>query len=244
MLDCTLSNDIQIAEGTFDDYKELAKYHYRNVKIGPFTNIFVLKPRQKSYLNASIIGVIVYSMPNPNLELRNIATDNFFTGLVRKTQLALINKSIRRISRLVIDPRFRGLGLATRLVHETMPLVNVPIIEASAVMSTVNPFFEKAGMTAYTSSQKTSSIRLKEALNIIGIDESLFIDPLTVHQKIEFLTLKKRNFIEREFHIFLKSFGNKRYTSHSIEQTRFILSRLTERPVYYIWFNQSLVVNR
>jgi hypothetical protein len=240
MPDCTLMKKIHIVEACFEDYKNMAVYHYRDSNLGPWTNIFALKPKQNSFLDAKTVGVIVYSMPNPSLELRNAATNNFFIGLDRSTQLSLLNKTIRRISRLIIEPRFRGLGLACRLVRESMPLVNVPIIEASAVMGSVNPFFEKAGMAAYTAPLKTCCVRLKEALNIIGIDESLFIDPLAVHHKIEMLTIKKQDFIEREFRIFLKSFGNKRYVCHSLERTRFVLSRLTERPVYYIWFNKSI----
>ncbi len=239
MLKCSLSAKTQIVEGCFDDYKELAKYHYRNERTGPFTNLFALKPKQDSFLDMTTIGVIVYSMPNPCLELRNIATGNFFVGLDRKTQITLLNKTVRRISRLIIEPRFRGLGLAAHLVRETMPLVNVPIIEASGVMGMANPFFEKAGMAAYTAPQKTSNIRLREALNIIGIDESMLIDSVRVHRDIELLSSEKRQFIEKEFSIFLKSFGNKRYCSPSLKRTRFVLGRLTERPIYYIWFRKE-----
>ncbi len=239
MLKCSLSKQMRIAKGTFSDYKELSKYHYRNAKTGPLTNIFVLKPKEKSSLDAKTIGVIVYSMPNPCLELRNIATGNFFTGLDRKIQISLLNKTVRRISRIIIEPRFRGLGLAAQLVRETMPLVNVPIIEASGVMGMANPFFEKAGMTAYIAPPKTSCIRMIEAFDAIGIVDSMLINPLEVHRDIEFLTRKKRQFIEKEFRIFLKSFSNKRYCSPSLERTEFVLSRLTERPMYYIWFRDS-----
>ena len=240
MLSCTLSRKIQIAEGCYDDYKELSRYHYRDEKTGPFTNIFTIKPKQYSYLDVKTIGVIVYSMPNPSLELRNIATNNFFTGLDRSTQIALLNKTVRRISRLIIEPRFRGLGLASHLVRETMPRLNIPIIEASGIMGMVNPFFERAGMASYKAPLKTSAARLTEALNSVAIDESLFIDPQQVHQKIESLPVKEREFIEREFRVFLKSFGNKRYSVTSPRQTRFVLTRLTERPIYYIWFNHSI----
>ncbi|MBN2588478.1 MAG: hypothetical protein JXA96_01345 [Sedimentisphaerales bacterium] len=239
MLKCSLAGKIKITEGTFSDYKELSKYHYRNERIGPFSNIFALKPQETSCLDVSIIGVIVYSMPNPCLELRNIATGNFFVGLDRKTQISLLNKTVRRISRIIIEPRFRGLGLASHLVRKTMPLVNVPIIEASGVMGVANPFFEKAGMAAYKASPKTSCIRMIEAFEAVGIVDSMLINPMEVHSDIESLDTQRRHFIENEFRIFLKSFGNKRYCSHSLERTQFVLTRLTERPIYYIWFNSN-----
>jgi hypothetical protein len=240
MLICSLTRNIKIVEGCFGDYKELASYHYRDAGPGLFTKIFALKPGHETFFKIKTIGVIVYSMPNPSLELRNIATNNFFAGLDRNTQITLLNKTVRRISRVIIEPRFRGLGLASRLVRETMPWLNVPIIEASGVMGMVNPFFEKAGMTAYSAPLKTSAARLIEALNLVGIEEPLFIEPLRVHQEIESLAIKKQKFIEREFRVFLKSFGNKRYCKLSAERIRFVLTRLTERPVYYIWFNKSV----
>ena len=243
MLKCSLSTKVQIVEGGFNDYKKLSKYHYRNERTGPLTNIFILKPKYDSCMKVNTIGVIVYSMPNPCLELRNIATNNFFVGLDRKTQISLLNKSVRRICRLIIEPRFRGLGLASYLVRKTMPLVKIPIIEASGVMCKVNPFLKKAGMTEYHAPPKISNIRMIEAFKTIGIDESSLIDPAKVHSNIKLISLDKQIFIEKEFRLFLKSFGNKRYTSHSLERTKFILTRLTERPNYYIWFNQSLVNN-
>jgi hypothetical protein len=188
---CTLLKKIHIVEGCYEDYKNLAVYHYRDAKPGPWTNIFALKPKPKTFFDVKTIGVIVYSMPNPSLELRNAATNNFFTGLDRSTQLSLLNKNIRRISRLVIEPRFRGLGLAAMLVRKTMPMLNIPIIEASGIMGKVNPFLEKAGMTSYEAQQKTGNVRLKEALNSVGITESLLIDPAVVLRKIEKLILKK-----------------------------------------------------
>ncbi len=45
-----------------------------------------------------------------------------------------------------MDPKYRTIGLCARLVRETLPLVGLPYIEAIAVMSRYNPFFEKAGM--------------------------------------------------------------------------------------------------
>jgi len=172
--------------------------------------------------------------------LRNIATGHIFAGLDRSTQLALINTNIRRISRVIIDPRFRGLGLACRLVRETMPLVNVPIVEALAVMGLVNPFFEKAGMKAYKAKPSAASVQFVEALSIIGIEQAGLIDPLLVQQKLDRLGDCKARFIEHQIRHFLKSHGRRRDMPPGLERTRYIVTKLTARPVYYIWFNPKL----
>ena len=126
---CSVTKKMQIVRSGLDDYKKLARYHYRDSRLTAYAAVFAMRSGSET------IGVIVYTMPSAALELRNIATGNAFVGLGRATQLSLINKNIRCIGRVIIEPRFRGLGLAGRLVRETMPQVNVPIVEALAVMA-------------------------------------------------------------------------------------------------------------
>jgi len=237
MKKCSVCRKLQIVLGCLDDYKQLAHYHYRSNKLGPFERIFALKPAPTVGLRQQAVGVIVYSMPSPGLELRNAATDNFFVGFDRSTQLALINKNIRCISRVIIEPRFRGLGLASRLVRQTMPKMNVPIIEAMAVMGLVNPFFEKAGMKALTAEMPARCVQLIEAFSMVGIEDPDLIDTEKVQQKLARLPNHQSEFIEREINCFLQSYGSHRNDQFSMERTRYILSKLTARPVYYIWFN-------
>ena len=240
MKQCSVCRKIKIIPGNFDDYRQLAHYHYRESRPGPFKKIFVLRNESAGPARNKTIGVIVYSMPSPRLELRGTATDNFFSGFDRNTQLELINKNIRCISRLIIEPRFRGLGLAKRLVQQTMPKMNVPIIEAVAVMGQINPFFEKAGMRPFTSKPSQRFAQFIEALSIIGIEGKDLIEPQKVQRRLSQLNGEKNEFMEREIKLFLKSYGRRRNMPPGLERTRFILSRLNARPVYYIWFNESI----
>jgi len=73
----------------------------------------------------------------------------------------LINEEIARISRVVIHPKFRGIGLGSFLVRETMPKVNAKVVEALAVMARYNPFFEKAGMLKVDYRRDDTSIEKK-----------------------------------------------------------------------------------
>ncbi|MFB0553500.1 MAG: hypothetical protein ACETWQ_09320 [Phycisphaerae bacterium] len=240
MKECSVCRKLRVVPGCFDDYKQLAHYHYRDSRLGPFERIFALKP-VGGMLNTKAVGVIVYSMPVPGLELRNVATDNFFVGFDRSTQLALINKNIRCISRVIIEPRFRGLGLASRLVRQTMPKMDVPIIEAMAVMGLVNPFFEKAGMRAYTAKMPARCVQLTEAFSMVGIEDPELIDQEKVQRKLAGLSDDQAEFIERQINSFLHSYGCRRRNMQTgPKRMRYILSKLTARPVYYIWFNETI----
>ncbi len=238
MQSCSVIRKLQIVRGCLDDYKKLARFHYRDSRPGAYTAIFIIRPDKG--ISKEPVGVIVYAMPSAGAELRNVATDGLFAGFDNRTRLGLINKNIRCISRVVIEPRFRGLGLASRLVCETMPKMDVPIIEAMAVMGMVNPFFEKAGMKAYAANMPVRCIQLVEAFSKVGIEEEELIDAEMVQRKIESLKQAEREFIESEIGHFLQSYGERRYEKAGLERTGFVLSKLTFRPVYYIWFNEKM----
>ena len=252
MRSCSICKEIEVTPGRLSDYKKLACYHYREAPgagLGPFAAIYVLRltGRLKWRADTDCAGVVVYKMPDPNVELRSAATAGLFAGLDRDAQLALVNSNIRRIARVVVDPMFRGLGLASRIVRETMPLMNVPIIEALAVMGLVNPFFEKAGMQAYAARMPVRSVRIIEALSSVGIEDRSpawgpwgLINPRKVQDAIDRLSEDAGKFIEREIGLFLQSYGSRRRMSPGFDRTKYILSKLTDRPAYYIWFNPNM----
>jgi len=227
---------MQIVRGDIDDYEGLERFHYRESRLGPYAAIFALRGNGTGVKS---VGVIVYTMPSARLELRKIATGNIFAGFDKRTVLGLINKNIRCIGRVIIEPRFRGLGLASRLVCETMARMDVPIVEAMAVMGTVNPFFERAGMKAYRGKRPVRCARLLEALSLVGIEKEELIDTEIVQGKLGKLKGDESEFIEDEIRKFLDKYGRRRYMQAGLERTRFVLSKLTSRPVYYIWMNEN-----
>ncbi len=236
---CTVTEYLEIVPAGRAEYDQLARFHYRSRLDSPYAAVYALKethPVRRRFMD--VVGVIVYTMPAPSLELRNFATGGFFTGLGdRRMHLQLVNANIRCISRVIIAPRYRSLGLAQLLVRRTMPRLNVAVIEAMAVMGERNPFFKKAGMTAYRAKPADRNIRIIEALGIVGIDENLFIDPQALQRKLNKLSKAECAFIEREMMSFLQAYGKRKHMAGGIERTRFVLSKITARPVYYIWFN-------
>jgi hypothetical protein len=244
MQTCSLCNTFEIVCGEMADYRRLASYHYRDGRPSGVKAIFALRPRKPlGSLGRKPVGVIVYTMPVPNVELRSAATQNLFKGFDRQTQLAIINMSIRCISRVILEPRLRGIGLATRLVRETMPRMQAPIIEAVGIMPLANPFFEKAGMKAFKPSVRLEQVELAEALSLAGIEDAELLDPQAVQRKLDALSPSGLQFVEIRIQQFLKCHGRRRLMPPGIDRTRFILGKLAERPAYHIWFHPTLEVN-
>src|SRR5699024_2443718 len=58
----------------------------------------------------------------------------------------LISSDTRRISRVVVHPTYRGVGIAQALIRECIRVSDVKI-DTLAAMAKYNPVFERAGMT-------------------------------------------------------------------------------------------------
>lgn len=231
-----MEKNLEITKGCVEDYRRLSAYHYRNCLCGPFAAIYAIKAVRKlaNRLGNVPAGVIVYALPTAALELRNVALGGILTGLDRKSRLGFINANIRTISRVIIEPRFRSLGLATRLVKDTIDMVGVPIIEALAVMGRVNNFFEKAGMTAYEGPLQRRCAQLIEAFDYVGICDNDLIDAEAAQRKMDNLSKDAAEFIDYQIKSFLQCYGKRRDMQAGPERTRFVLGKLTDRPIYYI----------
>jgi hypothetical protein len=244
MRQCSFIKYLEIVPGGFDDYKRLSCFHYRSSRLGPFSNVFSLRPksRRPGFYDDRAVGVIVYTLPSPAVEMRKYATGHFFEGLDRRMRMTVLNKLVRNIGRVIIEPRFRGLGLASLLVRETMGLVGAAIIESMAVMGEVNPFFEKAGMKAYRAAETVRNVRIAEAFSAVGIEEDDLIDAQLLQERIDRLPLNKSRFIDNEIRIFLQAFGKKRNMAGGLERTKFLIGKLTSRPIYYFWQNTKISI--
>ncbi len=235
---CSIEKELEIVPGGMGDYEQLAAYHYRGERPVAVKAVYVLRSRRPlGSLGRRPAGVIVYTMPNPRVELRTVATGGRFAGFDRHTELELLNRSVRCIARVIVEPRLRGIGLAGRLVRETMPWLEVPIVEALGVMPLVNPFLERAGMKAFEPRVPVEHVKLIEALSVVQVRESDLVSPEAVQARLDDLTDVRKVFIERYIAEFLKSHGTRRTMPPGIERTRYILGRLTHRPAYYLWFN-------
>jgi ABC-type lipoprotein export system ATPase subunit/GNAT superfamily N-acetyltransferase len=143
---CSICKDVRINKGSIEDYEKLKRFHYRSKNDKERASLRV-KDCYKLLYGSSLIGVIVYSHSYLNLRPRNIVFGDryvFAPGDLHKARQ--INDEIARISRVVIHPKFRGIGLGELLVRETFSMVNAKVVEVLAVMAKFNPFFEKAGM--------------------------------------------------------------------------------------------------
>ena len=97
--------------------------------------------------HARTVAVAVLSYPVPSCRPR----ERWF-GLTgsRSEKLRFANAHLRTISRVVVHPQFRSLGLSATLVRCLCEHCDTRYVEAIARMGRVVPLFERAGMTRVT----------------------------------------------------------------------------------------------
>ncbi len=139
---CSLLHKIIIEEGTVKDYDVLKQFHYRDSRLMLVRRIY------RARLNNEIVGAIVYGFSYILLRPRSVALPSLMKhGNESMVDVARrVNRSMCRIWRVVVDPKYRGTGIASLLVARTMPLVNLPYVEVLAVMARYSGFFDSAGM--------------------------------------------------------------------------------------------------
>ena len=156
---CSLLKQIRTEQGTIQDYKTLSPFHYRTAKTTAPRKIFTLKRKNQT------IAAIVYSYPPPLC---------FGRSRTWKGNLKELNEQVSTITRVVVHPKYRSIGLGTKLVQETLPLAGTACVETIAVMAKYNPFFEKAGMQKIAQSTPSKYIiQTLEALEHLGFETAL-----------------------------------------------------------------------
>ena len=118
---------VRIEDGTWDDYASLAHHQYRAGR--PATRERVLcAHRRLPNGSTRIAGALVVSRPTLNGAHRQLAWPGRYHGAAgrdeQRAQAARINRELRCISRVVVEPASRGLGIAKRL-GETRPVISV-----------------------------------------------------------------------------------------------------------------------
>jgi len=246
---CSLSKEMYVAEGSREDYEKLARFHYRDAKgLVATQKIFALKRCDET------AGVIVYKYPPATTFGRHIAFG-------RTLSVEEINRSLSLISRVIVHPKYRTIGLGVKLVKGTLPLVGKPYVETVAVMAKYNPFFERAGMEKIAESKPSKHVsEAIEKLHSLGFNPILLSSEKTNMRKLEKMSKRKNEEVKNTLKTLCRrerGYGRRLLKTRNVfpkleeiskvideagleklAKTLRILSFLAQTKVYLIWKNQ------
>jgi len=235
---CSICADVRIEKGSIEDYERLKRFHYRSKNEKELASLR-MKDCYKLLYGSSLIGVIVYSYSYLNLKPRNMVFGDryvFTPGDLHKAQL--INEEIARISRVVIHPKFRGIGLGEFLVKETLPKVNAKVIEVLAVMAKYNPFFEKAGMLKmeYRRDENVADKKIRAFLSECSFDLRLAKSKAYCHSFFSRLNERNRKLLLE----YLREFVQQPFVKIKTVSPDLLSKVFSSEGVYLYWINNSL----
>jgi GNAT superfamily N-acetyltransferase len=223
---CTVAREIQIEAGDYGDWKALAGFHYRAGRVAGVIRIFRARHRGR------LAGVLVEALPLLASAARDAATDHRFAIPDRLLAAALLNDEVRCISRVIVHPVYRSLGLAVRLVRHSLEQAQTSYVEAFAAMGRVHPFFEKAGMTAHERPADEAASRMTAALAHAGLQ------PMDLCAGEKWLGAwngadgEGRAFLTEELRRYC-GFGRRAVSPR--QQVDVARRKLLSQPVYYLW---------
>ncbi|MFN3166027.1 MAG: hypothetical protein ACE37H_03070 [Phycisphaeraceae bacterium] len=239
--------DLSIRAGTRADYLALQQHHYRPGHPMTTMRVFAIDDRTPTagdrLLSRPIvprpIAVLVESLPSLSCRLRDAALGGRYRHLRPGQRSAMLNSELRCVSRVIVDPRFRGLGLAVRLVRHALATATTRYTEALAVMGRVSPFFERAGMTAYERPPLPVDERALAALRYAGFEPRALALPAALAGQIEALPNPTRAVLIRELSRWYRAAGGRGIrTEPALSDTlRAAQQRLLARPIYYLHEN-------
>lgn len=237
-----IPNILEVAKATMADYHALERYHYCPGKMVCPTGLYKIRaryPHSKALPNP--LAVIVYRMPFSQLRARTKPTDGFFNKPEKLgDRLKLLGENVRYIARVIVDPRFRRLGIATKLIKETLSLQGVPLIEAITPIDWTNRMFVKAGFTLYRNPAPVWYRKMMGGIKKIGLEPDFKLLPETLQHRINSLTRAQTKHFNWQIHDFMYHFRHRADMSQGIERTRFILSKIPYPEAYLIWKNPEL----
>ncbi len=235
---CSLMKALRIEKGSIHDYKALREFHYKGQHPGAVRSVY------RALIGDELAGVIVYTAPHPMLRPRNVALP-FLKEMAMKdmgSYLRWINEHIVRIARVIVHPKFRGIGVAVELVRRTLPLEGRPYVETLAVMARYNPFFERAGMIRVAAEPDPEKRRALEAayreLERLGAREDVLLDQELFRRWYRRLPDGRRKRVREVLRAVGDYWMRKgRRRRFSLERAASTLASLLNPPEYLIWKN-------
>lgn len=159
---------IVVERGDMRDYAALASAHYRPGR--PARPARVLVARLRDDPSGEVAGALVVAHPTLNSPVRALAWPGRYSTGDRRADAGRVNREIRALARCVVDPRVRGLGIATALVRAYLRDPLTARTEAVGAMADLSGFFERAGMMRHELPIREPDARLLDALAHAGVE--------------------------------------------------------------------------
>jgi GNAT superfamily N-acetyltransferase len=184
----------------------------------------------------------MFGYPHLLLSARGKVLPQFSASRIRTGGAAGLNRDVRLLQRVVVDPRYRGVGIARRLIRHGLAQVDIPYVECVAQMGEFSDFLLNAGFV------HAGEIAAPPAVQVLtrfagrhGIELARLIDARSRRALMKSLPARVAAALARKLDSVARSriqtgFGSlRKHLRFSEPLLRKALARLHAHPAYFLW---------
>lgn len=240
---CPLLATVRYRRGTIGDWKALKPLHYAAEDPATVHSYHALD--LEAHPGPAAIAVMSY--PDLHSAARNIATSDAYKIAGDKRQAMKVNREVLKLSRLVVAPGIRGIGLTHLMIAALIDNLNCRWIECVTAMGRYSNFLERAGFREVPQQSHPIEAKLQEFCENNKAPLDHLIDPEKLVHWSESLSVRRKREFRRLAWRYYHHFVIHRRTRKSpakvvpapndprwLEVWPLISRRLAERPAYYI----------
>ena len=241
--ECTVLEELTYRQGTMADWRPLKPLHYLAGDPATIHSVHVMEHPDLS----APAAVALFSWPELNSAVRALITGKAYAMPNKQHAAARVNREIVKLSRIVVTPELRGLGIAQRLVYKAIEAIMPRWVECSTTMGPYTSFLSSIGFRELPANPSDPEARLIDYLTSLDVQPrdatsgallSDWIDALSVRQRRH-----ARRLVWRFFHHFVlnrrthakppKNVPNPTCTGWT-NAMDLAATRVFGRPVYYL----------
>ncbi|MCC6573313.1 MAG: hypothetical protein IT462_05920 [Planctomycetes bacterium] len=236
-----LLDEIVVVPGRAGDYARFAHWHYLGTsKPGPSRLVLIAQHEGEP------VGIAIFGHSHMLLGPRRGALPPaYWPENVARFGARDLNRDVRLLSRIIVDPRFRGVGVAGKLIADGLRQLGVPYVECLAQMGAFSSFLTSAGFVHAGDCRKPPPlVRLQAFMDEHAIAPVDLIDPLRRALLFDRLLPPAR---ERLHKLILAAMRTRIETGHGNLRGQLpgaftrpdllegVLLRLHAQPAYFLW---------
>jgi len=139
--ECSVTKELEYRRGSAKDWRALKQWHYA---AGDPATVHSYHAMDHPELD-SPAAVALLSYPDLNSAARNLATSDEYKIGGNRQAAQRLNREVLRMSRIVVAPEMRGIGVASRLIEAMLATLNVRFVECQTAMGRYSGFLSATG---------------------------------------------------------------------------------------------------
>jgi len=242
---CSVMDEITYEPGSLADWKLLAPLHYAAGDPATIAGVHLAKHPSMN----TPAGVVVYSWPDLHSAARNVALGDGYAVGREQHAAARLNREVRRLSRIVVAPEVRGIGIAQQLILASLASLPESIrwVECVTALGPSAAFLRRIGFDEIPNCGSPSEAEWIEHCDRLNLPPAARLDALMLAEWTDTLSVrearKTRRLVWRLYHHLVAHRRTRRAAPRKIpgpndrrwpEAWDVAARRLADRPAYHL----------